>query len=64
MAQLPPKSLEVAQDELEIRLAALAGLLTLFVDELNGATAMALLAHEDELEIIASSAAAFSPTGP
>ncbi|CAK9015928.1 unnamed protein product [Durusdinium trenchii] len=63
LAALPPKSLEVAQDELEIRLAALAGLLTLFVDELNGATAMALLAHEDELEIIASSAAAFSPTG-
>ena len=51
------------EEELEIRLAALAGLLSLLVDELDGLSALALLAPEEELDIIASSAAAVSPSG-
>ena len=59
--QLAPHGLQMAQ--LELRLAALAGLLALLVDELNGCSVLALLAAEEELEVIASNASAFSPTG-
>lgn len=39
-------------EEIELRLAALAGLLALLVDELSGVGAMALLAPEEELETL------------
>eukprot|EP00439_Symbiodinium_sp_Y106_P060137 s3078_g8.t2 len=51
-----------AGDEVESRLAALAGLVALFVDEIR-LPAMALLGAEEELQLIAASAAACSPTG-
>ncbi|CAE7282196.1 unnamed protein product [Symbiodinium sp. CCMP2456] len=51
-----------AGDEVESRLAALAGLVALFVDEIR-LPAMALLGAEEELQLIAASAAACSPSG-
>eukprot|EP00438_Fugacium_kawagutii_P035127 Skav218767 [mRNA] locus=scaffold1372:258306:265296:- [translate_table: standard] len=67
----------LGMEEVELRLAALAGhgedtmagrgacgcLLALLVDELSGISAMALLGPQEELEIIAASAAAVSPLG-
>ena len=51
---------ELSMEEVELRLAALAGLLALLVDEINGITAMALLAPQEDLEIIVASAEAVS----
>eukprot|EP00931_Biecheleriopsis_adriatica_P046987 TRINITY_DN27053_c0_g1_i1.p1 TRINITY_DN27053_c0_g1~~TRINITY_DN27053_c0_g1_i1.p1 ORF type:complete len:535 (+),score=129.89 TRINITY_DN27053_c0_g1_i1:47-1651(+) len=53
-------------EEVEARLAALAGLLALMVDELasvsTGASALAILAPEEELRRIAASASAVAPS--
>eukprot|EP00435_Cladocopium_sp_Y103_P038047 s32_g10.t1 len=64
--QLTATSSEAAPlpvEEVELRLAALAGLLALLVDELQGVSALALLAPQEELEIIVASAAAVNPWG-
>ena len=59
----PNPNRRISVEEVELRLAALAGLLALLVDELSGIAAMAVLAPEDELEMIAAAAAACHPTG-
>lgn len=63
LTAVPEAGPPLAVEEVELRLAALAGLLALLVDELQGISALALLAPQEELEIIVASAAAVNPWG-
>lgn len=63
LTAVPEAGPALAVEEVELRLAALAGLLALLVDELQGISALALLAPQEELEIIVASAAAVNPWG-